>query len=209
MDIWFSTAEVTWDNASIPMQPTNKFAPEFVDKFEQELLFAHHPVSTDAERIQNIVENKYCPADVRKISDECTLRDTSEKEQLFSLLSKYEHLFDGTLGSWNTEPIELELKEADTKPYHAKPYPVPRSQEKLRREEIARLISFVVLRKVNRSEWACPMFTIDQLDRSDPSGFLIVNMGQAHSDLLTFLNTPKEISLAISSFSCFSCECGT
>ena len=102
IDICFSTAEVTWDNASIPMQPTNKLAPEFVDKFEQELLFAHDPVTTDAERIQNIVENKYCPADVRKISDECTLLNTSEKEQLFILLSKYEHLFDGTLGNWNT-----------------------------------------------------------------------------------------------------------
>jgi len=166
MDICFSTAEVTWDNASIPMQPPNRLDPEFVDKFEQELLFAHDPVTTDAERIQNIVENKYCPADIRKISDECPLLDPSEKEQLFNLLSKYEHLFDGTLGSWNTDPIELELKDADTKPYHAKPYPVPHSQEKQLKEEIARLISFGVLRKVNRSEWACPMFTIKKPDGS-------------------------------------------
>jgi hypothetical protein len=75
-------------------------------------------------------------------------------------------LFDGTLGSWNTDPIELELKEADTKPYHAKPYPVPHSQEKQLKEEIARLISFGVLRKVNRSKWACPMFTIKKPDGS-------------------------------------------
>jgi hypothetical protein len=164
IDIRFSTAEITWDNASIPMQPPHKF--ENMDKFEQELLFMEDPVTTDAERIQNIVENKYCPADLNKIAQDCNLLSDVEKETLYKLLKKFEHLFDGTLGSWNTDPIELELKEADTKPYHAKPYPVPHSQEKQLREEVNRLCAWGVLRKVNRSEWACPMFTVPKPDGS-------------------------------------------
>jgi hypothetical protein len=46
--ICFSAAEVRWDNASIPMQPVNKSTEEF----EQELLFAQDPVTTDAERFR-------------------------------------------------------------------------------------------------------------------------------------------------------------
>jgi hypothetical protein len=34
-------------------------------------------------------------------------------------------LFDGTLGNWKTDPVELELKDKNEKPYHARPYPVP------------------------------------------------------------------------------------
>ena len=56
IDICFSAAEVRWDNASIPMQSVNKSTEEF----EQELLFTQDPLTTDAERIQNIVETKYC-----------------------------------------------------------------------------------------------------------------------------------------------------
>ena len=166
LDIVFSKAEMVWDNASIPMQSYEKLHEEFVDSFEQELMFAHDPVTTDAERIQNIVESKYCPADLRIIAEECTLLTAKEKEKLFFLLNKFEHLFDGTLGSWNTNPVDLELIDPTAKPYHAKPYPVPHSQEKKLRDEIQRLIEYGVLRKINRSEWAAPMFTLLKPDSS-------------------------------------------
>ena len=119
IDISFSNAEVVWDNASIPMQETDKLEQRFIDHFEQELLFAHDPVTTDAERIQNIVENKYCPADLLSIANECKLLNAKEQQQLYNLLNKFAHLFDGTLGSWNTDPVDLELRDEDGKPYHA------------------------------------------------------------------------------------------
>ena len=166
MDICFSEAKIVWDNASIPMQETDKLNEQFVNHFEQELLFAHDPVTTDAERIQNIVESKYCPADLTNIAKECKLLSEKEQYKLIQLLEKFAHLFDGTLGSWKTDPVDLELKEKDCKPYHAKPYPVPHSQEQKLKDEVNRLIEFGVLRKVNRSEWACPMFTILKPDSS-------------------------------------------
>ena len=162
IDICFSTAEVRWDNASIPMQSVDKSTEEF----EQELLFAQDPLTTDAERIQNIVESKYCPADLNKIAVECHMLSTSQQERLHKLLKKFAHLFDGTLGNWKTNPVELELKDKNEKPYHAKPYPVPHSQEQQLKDEVQRLVDFGVLRKVNRSEWACPMFTISKPDKS-------------------------------------------
>ena len=50
-------------------------------------------VTTDAERIQNIVENKYCPANLRKIVNECLLLNENEQKQLLKLLDKFNHLF--------------------------------------------------------------------------------------------------------------------
>jgi hypothetical protein len=82
------------------------------------------------------------------------------------LLNKFKHLFDGTLGHWNTEPVDLELKQQDTKPYHSKPYPVPHSQEKILKDEVQRLVEYGVIQKVNRSEWGSPMFTIVKPDGS-------------------------------------------
>ena len=164
IDILFSTAEIKWDNATIPMHSPNKIMEELVDQFEQELLFSHDPITTDAERIQSIVEAKYSPADLESIVQDCAEITTEEKQQLLSLLKKYDQLFDGTLGTWKTEPIELELKDPNSKPYHAKPYPVPRSQEQKLKDEIRRMCEFGVMRKVNRSEWGCPMFTIPKPD---------------------------------------------
>ena len=68
LDICFSTAEMIWDNASIPMQSVDKSTEEF----EQELLFAQDPATTDAERIQNIVESKYCPATYKRLFQSVT-----------------------------------------------------------------------------------------------------------------------------------------
>ena len=85
---------------------------------------------------------------------------------LLRLLRKFESLFDGTLGTWKTKPVELELKDPNCKPYHARPYPVPQSQEKKLKEEVERLCQHNVLRKINESEWASPAFTISKPDGS-------------------------------------------
>ena len=61
--------------------------------------------------------------------------------------------------------MKLELKP-DMKPYHAKPYPVPYAQEQKLRDEVDRLVKWGILRKVNHSEWAAPMFTSPKPDGS-------------------------------------------
>jgi hypothetical protein len=106
---------VRWDNASISMQPIDKSTEEF----EQDLLFTQDPLSKDtvAERIQNIVERKCCPADLNKIVAGCGLLSTNQQEKLHKLLKKLAHLFDATLGNWKTDPVDLELKYRSEKPY--------------------------------------------------------------------------------------------
>jgi hypothetical protein len=89
----------------------------------------------------------------------------AERRQLLHLLQKYEE-FDGSLGTWKTDPIQLELKDPNVKPYHAKPYPAPHSQEKQLKDEIRRFWDYGVLRKINHTEGACPTFTISKPDGS-------------------------------------------
>ena len=79
-------------------------------------MFAHDPVTTDAERIQKIVENINCPADLTTIVKNCKVLDNSNQSTLLELLNKFKHLFDGTLEHWNTEPVNLEVQYEDTKP---------------------------------------------------------------------------------------------
>jgi hypothetical protein len=57
------------------MQPFGKTNGDWLDTMEQELLYAHDPNATDAERIQSIIESKYCPADLNKIVEECNHLD--------------------------------------------------------------------------------------------------------------------------------------
>jgi hypothetical protein len=111
------------------MQPPEMLRSDWVDILEQELLYAHDPDTTDAERIQGIIESKYTPSDLSKIVEECIHLEKAEQKQLLKLLQKYEDLFDGSLGTWKTDPIQLEFKDPNVKPYHAKPYPVPHSQK--------------------------------------------------------------------------------
>jgi hypothetical protein len=58
------------------------------------------------------------------------------------------------------------LKDPEAQPYHARPNPVPQSQEAKLKAEIERLVSYGVLRKVKRSEWASPMFTVAKKDQT-------------------------------------------
>jgi len=166
IDLIFSKKEMVWDNASVPMQSITNMTEDWATVLEKELMFAHDPETTDAERIQNIIDAKYTQADLPNITADCKLLNPMEQQQLLKLLLKFEHLFDGSLGSWNVEPVELELKEPEAKPYHARAYPVPHSQEKQLKEEINRLCEYGVLRKINRSEWGAPMFTIKKPDGS-------------------------------------------
>jgi hypothetical protein len=53
----------------------------WLDALEQEILYAHDPDTTDAERIQGIIESKCTPADLSKIVEECTHLEEAERRQ--------------------------------------------------------------------------------------------------------------------------------
>ena len=56
-----------------------------------------------------ILDSKYEKANLNKIVEAANNLDANQKQMLLKLLKQYETLFDGTLGRWNTTPVNIEL----------------------------------------------------------------------------------------------------
>ena len=68
-------------------------------------------------------------------------------------------MFDGTLGGWVTEPVDLELKP-DSRPFNSIYYPVPRINKEIFRKELKGLVEIGVLTPVQKIQYATPVFII-------------------------------------------------
>ena len=157
IDILFSEKVVTWNGSELPFKPPDATAESDYHVVES------MAISSSTDCIKVILDAKYEAADLAEI---CRLQQhlsSDEQAELQALLEKYDWLFDGTLGTWNLEPVELELLP-DATPYHARPYPVPRCHQETLRMEVERLCEIGVLKKINRSEWAAPSFIIPKKD---------------------------------------------
>ena len=51
----------------------------------------------------------YTKADLEDVASNTTQMNYEEKNQRIRLIKYFEDLFDGTIGDWYTEPIDLEL----------------------------------------------------------------------------------------------------
>ena len=153
----FKDAYIEWDEASMPFKDKDA-------KVETSLHIEDvGAVKESTTRIKYILDATYAKADLNSIVEECTQLSTEKQLKLLKLLERHTPLFDGTLGFWNHEEYNIEL-QPDAKPYHARPYPIPKVHEQTLRTELERLCSIGVLRKVNRSEWAAPTFIIPKKD---------------------------------------------
>jgi hypothetical protein len=124
--------------------------------------FAQEPVSTRnaTKRVVEILDTKYEKADIPAIvRDYCSHLSETDREKLFSMLLKFEELFDGKLGDWNLPPVSFAIKEG-VKPYHGRAYPIPQIHKAVLMKEIDRLCTIGVLKWQPNSEWALPTFII-------------------------------------------------
>ena len=157
IDIKFSTHTIQWGEREIPMKDK--------DCGEKESYFVDDSKAGEEsmERIKQILDAKYEPANLKEVTKGCTHLELKQRLQLYKLLEKYSILFDGTIGRWKNELYEIDLK-AGAQPYHARPFPIPKIHEKTLRMEVERLVKIGVLKKINRSEWAAPTFIIPKKD---------------------------------------------
>ena len=68
-------------------------------------------------------------------------------------------MFGGTLGNDKGSEYKIELLEG-AKPYHAKPFPIPKIHEETQKTKVNILIKIGVLQRKNNSKWAPPTFII-------------------------------------------------
>ncbi len=156
----FNDHTMTWDEATIPMKEYSSIPmlhaadTTYCDKiFTTDI---EHEVTT---QMTQILDAKYEKADLAKVVADSGHLTTNEQSKLSTVVHRNEKIFDGGLGLWKTTPVKLELK-LDAVPYHAKPYPIPRSRNETTHKEIERLCSIGVLEKSNDSEWGAPTFII-------------------------------------------------
>ena len=121
------------------------------------------PFNAETKRTKRILNAKYSKADVKTIAEISTHLDTQEINELYTLLKKYESLFDGNLGTWHGKPYDIKLKP-DAEPYHGKHFPVPRIHELTFKQELDRLEYLKVIKKINRSQWGATIFLITKKD---------------------------------------------
>ena len=89
------------------------------------------------------------------MKNQCQHLIVTQRNELLKLLHKFVELFDGTLGTWKTDPLGLKLKY-DSNTICSQPYPVPKVHKKISKREVESLGLLQFLEVVNDSEWGVP-----------------------------------------------------
>ena len=164
MDVLYSENVILWDDLRLPMQ---EIKSSFSNVSDFNALVQDHAepdaVKEQMDRLHRILDANYETPDLEEEVAKMTYLNPEQRMLLLALLKKHEPLFDGQLGDWKGEPVEIPLKE-DAKPYHARAFPIPHIHESTFKKDLDRLVKIGVLTKVNHSEWAAPAFIVPKKD---------------------------------------------
>ena len=168
IDLKFSNRTIQWGESIAPMKDSSLSKEELQKSF-----YIRDPDGIDdsldqmniASNMKQILAAKYDKANLKEVVEDTTTLNAEEKAKLLEILTKHESMFDGTLGRWKGLSYDIELKEG-AKPYHGRPYSVPKAYEQQLKDEVERLCKVGVLKKVNCSEWAAPTFVIPKKDQT-------------------------------------------
>ena len=78
----------------------------------------------------------------------CQHLTITQRNELLKLLRKCEELFNVTLGTWKTYPVDSQLKKG-AKPICSQPYPVPNVHEEMFKNEVEHLVLIEVIEVAN------------------------------------------------------------
>ncbi len=166
----FNERTIPIDDILLPMRNINNL--QFKSCISRALKFnsnfAQKPESTRnaTKCMVEILDAKYDKADLSSIvKNICVHLSMPHWNWLLALLLKYKELFDGMLGDWTLPPVFIELKEG-AKPYHGRPYPIPKIHKATLMIEIDCLIAIGVLEWQPSSKWALPSFIIPKKDHT-------------------------------------------
>jgi hypothetical protein len=122
MDILFSSQRLICDGIEVPMQTANSISI-YLDKIN-----STNKITIESSTI-NILDAKYEMADLEAYFKSIDHLDSKQKISFKSSLSKYKHLYDGLLGDWKADPVDLRLR-SDEMPLQLSPFPVPKFTRK-------------------------------------------------------------------------------
>jgi hypothetical protein len=167
LDTCFSTKTTKWMDVEIPMKssrfwddPTSMYLSLFLNDIEK----STDPIEdTDCDCFDSMIDAKYDKVDTGKIEQSQTHLTPTQQEDLARLLSKYDTLFDGTLGRYPHRKLHLDLKEGAI-PVHHKAFSVAHTHTEVFKKEREHLCRIHVLERIGSTEWAAPTFIIPKKD---------------------------------------------
>ena len=130
IDIHVADMTIHWDDADIPWHniystKNNIFA----------LSQYNEPLNSETNIMKRILDAKYTKSDLKTIAEISTNIDLQERNELYTLLNKYESLFDGNLGTWHGNTYYIKIKPY-AEPYQRKSFPVPCIHELTFKQEL-------------------------------------------------------------------------
>ena len=100
-----------------------------------DIFFQENNATTKGYKSKQIHESLYNKAIINKVIARCTYLSMKQQQQLHQLLSSYPTLLDGILKLFVGPQVHLELVDNPV-PSRCKPYPVPKSQLNLFKQEL-------------------------------------------------------------------------
>jgi DNA-binding transcriptional regulator YhcF (GntR family) len=95
----FADQTIVWGHASTSMK---NYQP--LESNDIVAMVSESPAVVKAtERMKQILEAKYEQVDIKEMVTRCKHLSNTEQQQLFAVLSRFQSLFDGTLGHWKNE----------------------------------------------------------------------------------------------------------
>jgi hypothetical protein len=160
VEINFNTQRIIWEGVEIP-----KKEKHIISDVQNATAIYYQSIETsvlkEAEaRQKRILDADYSALDLNDYAHMETHLSTDQQAKLICSLQKYPKLFRGGLGVLSVPPVHLELRplNKDEKPYHARPFPIPKCYEDTTKTEIKHFCDIGVRAKCNDTEWAAPTF---------------------------------------------------
>ncbi len=155
----FKERTITIDEILLPMRNINNLQLKLSTSMALKLnsSFAQEPESTRnaTKCVVEILDTKYDKADLPSVAkNNCAHLSMPHCNLLLALPLKFEELFDGMLGDWKLPPVSFELKEG-AKPYHGRPYPIPKIHKATLMKEEDCLVLIGVLKWQHRLSGPC------------------------------------------------------
>ena len=139
INLSFDKSVIHWEGTEVPMRDYRKLKRWNLSKHEIKAIIqaSNEPVVTEkaTQRMIKILDSNYRKANLKEVAAGAKHLTQTERDKLYQLLLKYEHIFDGTLGNWQTDPVDFELKE-DATPHSQRHYPVPHLYKETFRKEL-------------------------------------------------------------------------
>ena len=105
IDIHGSGMTIHWDNAAISWSDIDSTTNNVFALLQKNAYF-----NSETNRMKRILNAKYSKADSVKRVAHLTNIDPQERNELYTILKKYECLFDVNLGTWHSKTCDIKLK---------------------------------------------------------------------------------------------------